>query len=137
MPTSAQLFSEISTDPKNLGLAALTDDLCADKLNEVGASSEVINRSLVPAFEIEAALVSSDEDVLTPNEQSQLIALLTPGEVDINDAEVQSKLNDLFNGTTTRTNLIALETRNASRAEVLWGAGINISLIDVHIARRI
>jgi len=136
-PTPTQLKTYIDADAEGLGLPGMSNVSCSRKLNERGAvTGQTVSSDLVSAVNIAAVLVSSDEDNLTANEQSQLIALLTPGEVDINASGVQSKLDDLFGSTTTRTNLEDLETRLASPAEAEWGKGITISSDEVEIARR-
>jgi len=129
------LKTEINTDPEALGYSGQTDQWITDKLNEIGASNETISRGAIDAYEVVSACVFSELNVLSDKQQEQLSFIVSAGQVDTSDAKVKAIFAGLFNGTQTATNLLALATRSASRAEVLFGQ--SVSLLNVHVARRI
>ena len=60
------------------------------------------------------------------------------GQVDVNDSSVVAQVAAIWAAsTTTRANLVALKTRDASRAEALFGRDISASFLDVGRARLI
>lgn len=130
------LKAEIDNDPKGLGYTGKTDQEVADLLNEIGLSNETVDRGVIDAHEVVSACEFSELDILTDKQQAMLSFIVSAGQVDTSNIKIKSIFAGLFGaGTQTRTNLLALAIRPASRAEVLFGQ--IVSLIDVHIARRI
>lgn len=129
------LKTEIDTDPENLGYAGKTDKEIVSLLSEIGLSSETISRGVIDAHEVVSACVFSELDALSDKQQKQLSFIVSAGQVDTSNVKIKAIFAGLFNGTQTKTNLLALATRSASRGEAEFGQ--NPSLMDVHIARRI
>lgn len=139
--TLTALKNELNSDPKSLGYSALDDFEAADKLNEAGASGETIEPAFVTAFQAQQEVVGSEYLTLTIGEQNLWNAILISVDsqgVPIKNAIIRGQVATIWGaGTTTRTNLVALQTRSASRAEVLFGEDVVVSMMDVHRARRI
>ena len=137
-----QLATEITTDPKVLGFAALVavgnDAAIAAALNLVRVGVDYqINRLPVPAYEIFEQIVPSEWAALTAAEKQRIQTLLSMGTVDPRGTNTRQAFQDAFGvGTTTRANLIAYLKRQASRAEVLFGDGVRITYTDVAKALR-
>ncbi len=135
----SQLKTEIQTDPAALGyapfIASGSDNAIADLLNAVGAFS--INRTRIPAVEVVNAIVPTEWTALTADEKNRISFIVSAGEVDASAANTRSAFLAAFaGGTTTRANLVALQTRPGSRAEALFGSGTFVSADDVAKALR-
>lgn len=126
---------ELDADPKSLGLTAMDDPTAADKLNEIGASSEIVPRGVIDGQELQKAVVISEYSALADAERDGWMAIISAGDgqVDIDDARVIAQATAIWSGTTTLTNLAALQTRPASRAEALFGHGVSFG--DIGKAR--
>lgn len=136
--TYAALKAEITIDPTGIGLVspynAGQDGAVADALNLVRAVS--VTRLFVSSYEVLQNIVPSEWTALAAGPKQQLQTLLACPTLDASNANVRSWFTTIFGaGTQTRTNLAALQTRNGSRAEVLWGEGARISAADVAAAR--
>lgn len=134
------LKTELDTDPELLGYSGMNDETAAIKLNEVGASGEIIDNDIIESYKIINAVTTTPlEYTALPAADRDLIQLITSSQfVDIKDAGIKSAISAMFGvGTDARTALLELTTRAASRAEVLYGNGVRVSLIEVHKARRI
>jgi hypothetical protein len=123
--SSAQLQvlkTEIDNDPKSLGYSGQNPTWKANKINEVGASGETVNRTDIGTNEILEALVWLEVNGMSTKE-IQILNLFTFGDiVSVSSPNIQDIFKGLFPVATrplTRANLIALATRSASRAEVL------------------
>ncbi len=129
------LNAELTTDPQTLGYSSLNDRETANKLNEVGASGEIVAAgSGLDVSVIIDNCVKTEIDGLTTN-QSVLFSGLIAREI-IHPGRFDALIKAIFSaGTTTRTNLANLANRSASRAEVLFGADINITQSNVQKAR--
>lgn len=135
----AALKTELQTDPAGLGyaphLAAGADQSLADLLNEVRQSIS-ISRATIPAYEVWEAIVPAEWAALTANERQRVQTILSMGEVNVQGANTRSSLAAAFGaGTTSRTNLIALQSRQGSRAEQLFGDGVAVTNEDIAKAR--
>lgn len=116
-----ELKTEIDNDSKVLGYSGKTDQEVAALMNTVGLSNETIDRGVIDAHEIVSACVSTDLNALSDKQQAQLLFVVSAGQVNTSDAKIRAIFGGLFNGTQTKTNLLTLATRPASRAEVLFG----------------
>lgn len=131
------LATEINTDPASLGLVALknagSDQAIADALNLVRAGAGfVVNRTDISARELMGAVVNTEYLALDTGHQNLWQTLLITAPVDASNTQTRTTVAAIFSsGTTTRANLVALSTRQGSRAEVLWGAGTVVRAIDV------
>lgn len=134
--TLAQLATELNTDPGTLGYAALitagSDQALADALNLVRAGAGfVVNRNDIRAKELQGAVVFAEYVALAQAQRDLWQALLTIAPLDANDTQTRASVAAVFSAGATRTALVALASRQGSRAEVLWSAGTHIAAIDV------
>lgn len=135
----AQLKIEIETDPSLRGYAAhLTtgsDHKTTDLLNALTTST--VERDIVSAHEVYEAILPAEWAALTSVEKQRVQTLLGMGQVNLKGSNTRASLGAVFiTGTTTRGNLLALQTRVCSRAEQLFGTGTVITPEEVAKALR-
>ena len=134
------LRAELDTDPSGVGYAphmasGNNTDLVL-LLNEPHAADQV-SRGLIPSHEIIAATVADDWAALTDPQQRQYMAITGAGQVDASATNVRAAFLAMFaGGTATRANLAALETRDGSRVEALFGVNVVATKQDVQEARK-
>ncbi len=134
----AVLKTEIQTDPMTLGYAGKTNPEVAALLNEVGLSSEAVNVGTIDGQELSKAVVISEYTALTDAQRQAWTTILSAGDgqVDVDDTRVVDQIGAIWGvPTTTRANLLALKTRSASRAEVVFAPGTTVTKFDVAEAR--
>jgi hypothetical protein len=140
VPTAQQIRAEIDADPKSLGYATLRaqsngPEAAAAKLNELGASAETLTRTWVDTTEALAVLVGTEVTALAQANRDLLAIVTSTTRIKTGSQTMRAALGGIFGaGTTSRTNLQALATRSASRAEALWGEGAYVSASDVGTA---
>lgn len=139
----AVLKTEIQTDPSGIGyapnVASGNDVAVAAQLNEVRitAPAFAINRGEVSSRLVVNEFDATEFGALTTNQLQQLSIITQFGTVDLGDASTRQILGAIFpSGGPTRTSLTALSTRSCSRAEFLFGLGVNVSQSDVAKALR-
>jgi hypothetical protein len=117
-----------------LGYSSLNDRETANKLNEIGASSETIaeGNSLDVNIIIDNC-VKTEIDALTTNKTLLFAGLIARDT--IHPGKFDPVIKAIFAPGTTRDNLVSLANRSASRAEVLFGADISVTQSDVQKAR--
>lgn len=135
----AALRTEITTDPSLRGYAmpyvAGNDAEVARLLNEPRGTYQH-PRGVVPAHAVVAAIAPGEFAALSAAERTWLTFLVSVGSVDLASAVVRGALGALFPAnSTTRPRLLALATRDGSRADEL-GLG-TVSDADVARARRL
>lgn len=133
------LRDEIDNDPQSLGYSGKTNFQIAQILNTVGLSGETVDVPFVTTGEIQGAVVGSEYLLLTAPQRDLWDAVLSAANtsrgVPIDNTNIRGQILDTWDpGTATRSNLAALQTRSASRAEVLFGAGTIITDNDVEEA---
>ncbi len=133
----ALLSSEFADDPKSLGLADMDNPTAAAKLNETGASSETVPSGIINGQELQMAVIVADYLALTDAERHGWLALVSAGDGQVNtgDQRVIDQATAIWAGTDTLVNLAALQSKSASRAEVLFGFGV--TMFDVAEARNL
>lgn len=133
----AILNTELTDDPKLLGLANMDNPAAAAKLNEIGASGETVSAGTINGQELQKAVVGAEFLALSAVKQRGWLAIISAGDgqVEVDHAGIVAQVTAIWNGSTTLTNLAALRTRSASRAEALFGHGI--AMFDVAEARRV
>lgn len=137
------LKTEVTTDPKALGLVAMTDDAAAAKLNQVGASAEVLSdRKVLESWEVMNAIDPTEWSTVnashTPAQKEWFDDLISSGKVDASNARIRAGLGAMFPAgaaPVTRAALLALIDRSCSRAEKVFGAGAFVQYFDVARAR--
>jgi len=134
------LAAEINSGPLAGTLAPLVaagnDAAVAEALNAVSASHQV-TRKLVESYEIVNATDPAEWASLTAQEKQRSQTLVGAGRVDLSNANVRSSFASMFagaGGANTRAAIIALQTRDGSRAESVVGQ--NVSAADVARALR-
>jgi len=134
------LKSEIQADPTSRGYASHVTtgahDEIAKLLNAIQVSIQVDN--FVTAFDIDEAVESADwpaansEQNLRDLWRDILLSVGAEGTINANATNLKDKVLAIFlPGTNTRTNLAALQTRDGSRAEELFGVDTTITHTQV------
>ena len=139
----APLKTELTTDPKGLGLVAMTGLQAAAKLNLIGASGEfeaVGTQSVIDAWRVANAIDLGEYSAagIAANQRSWLAMIMSAGKVDVSNATVRANFGAMFTlatSPTTRAALLALTKRSVSRIEALFGDGIYVDEADVIRAR--
>lgn len=125
------LANELATDPTGLGY---TGDAEGDheKINRLRTAIR-IDRTLVGTWEIIEATVPAEWSALTAAEKGRYQMFISAGAVDLRGTNIRSAFAAMFgSGTTTRANLIALQTIDGSRAQVLFN-GRSVPLHRIRI----
>lgn len=135
----AILKTELDGNPEGLGYTSDDPD-CADLLNEVGLSNETIPNESVSVVEIMEAIDPDELGSIPINEWLFFLERLrlSGGRIDAADGKkFQEQAAKVFpaGAANTRAALQALKIRSASRAEVLFGAGVSVGFLDVSRAR--
>ena len=137
-PTLQQIRTEIDTDPKSLGYAAMLDDTnrdeaIANRLNELGAANpdETLFKAYTPMEDILAAIVLADYTALSATAKTTLEQFTRGPKLKSGDANMRATMAGIFPVSTTRTNLINISSRVCTRAEFLWGEGTFVNNVDV------
>lgn len=128
------LRTEIQNDPLLRGYLAMSDEQVAVSLNTANRS---IDRTIIPSNEVAGAIVWSEYTAssTTANARSYLTMLVSAGDVDVRNPNTRAAFAAIFGATTTtRANLVALQTRSVSRAQEL-GITRPVEPIDVTRAR--
>lgn len=113
----AILTTELSSDPLARGYSGMDDATAAASLNTADRSVE---RTLVPSHEVYEQIVPSEWGALQNVEKDRIGQILSMGIVNVQGANTRAAFAAAFSaGTTTRSNLLAYQTRPASRAEEL------------------
>ena len=132
------LHDEIEADPEGLDYKFAngdwrSDSVIAGLINDP-ALGDVIQRSFILPNEIIEQIVIAEWRALSLEDRQyvDLLTALPSISTETGISEVRDALLAIFiAGTTTRDNLIAVVQRQGSRAEVLWGENIFVSIGDV------
>jgi hypothetical protein len=133
---TAQLRSEIQTDPIALGyaapVAAKNWQGVADILNNPNQGA--INVSHVNSQALQSAVNPAEYLALSQGQRDLWAAILAQGSVSVNDAGIKAQALAVFTAaaTSTRAAFTQLLTKPASRAEALFGLGTVIGYYDVY-----
>lgn len=126
----ATLKTELTTDPNGYGyvttpITEAVGEYNARKLNEVRAGISV-NRTVIPAHEVIEAIVAADWTALSQAEKDRISLVISAGDINVQGTNTRAAFLQAFGaGTTTRSNLVALQTRPGSRAEQLFGQSVD------------
>lgn len=118
------IAAELQNDPKILGYAQLSHQAAADKMNEVGASAETRDRTLIDTWELAAAVVLSEwNNVLILGTSRELFrAICSCVRVDVQNARLRQTIAAIFTNAAapqTRARMLELQVESISRAEAL------------------
>ena len=130
----AALKTELNTDPLTLGYAphVATNDVkaLADIVNLPRATIQ-IDPTTLPNGTVQAAIVGSEYIALNAAAQRAWTTIMTIENIPVKDPGIRSQILDIWaGGTTTRSNLGALQSRDASRAEELFGENAAVSFLQ-------
>lgn len=133
----ATLNIELTTDPLALGYIGKTDPEIAVLINAVGSGT--IPNTDVLASKIRGVYDMDEFETLPANHALFALAVVSnPNEIiDITDADLIKQMKGIFPVATfpvSRAALTALATRNATRAEVVFGKPITISVNDIAVS---
>lgn len=132
------LKTELLADPTSLGYASsiATKDLnrLADILNTTGTNSVTVGT--VTAVALQRCVVASEYLVLTAAQRNlwDIVILTGLNGITLSNALVRGQIGAVWSAATvTRSNLSALQTRLASRIEVVFGEGerADTNIIDL------
>lgn len=123
------LIDELTNDPLARGYAGMTDQEVVDSLLTKNRPTQ---RTVIPSYEIFDAIVPDEWAALSSQEKQRIQTILSMGNVNIKGTNTRdSFLRAFLPGTTTRTNLAALQVGpNISRAEELGISDVG----DGHVA---
>jgi hypothetical protein len=139
--TTDQLATEINTDPTSIGYkhsdgTFQDSQIIANLINTVHHAYQVTNTNVTGA-DVDNVITDDVWASLTAIQLAQLTN--AEGVLDGGNeltATILLKFARIFGSTsTTYAAIAALATRDASRAEDLWGAGTSISFTDVDSAK--
>lgn len=144
MPVNVSaLRVELLTDPKGLGYSTFVTfrDLnrLVDLLNTRGLTSEVVSIGTITSMDLQANVVGSEYVALTAAQRNlwDVVIFTGTGGIAISNTNVRGQITAVWSAaTTTRANLVALQNRPASRAEVLFGENTLIQTGEVDQATR-
>lgn len=108
-----------------------TDQEVLDHFNAVTTSRE---RDVIPAHEVIDATVPSEWAALSDAEKNRFQVLTGVGEINVQSANVRAAFLAMFSpGTTTRSNLVALQTETVTWGQ-FYGVG-TVRLGDIEFMR--
>jgi len=123
------LATEINDDPEAFGYAGKGDSEIADLMNATDGTKQ-ISRGSIPGWEILAQTVKSEYDAMSATHKSLYNTMIAAPVLDLSNVNIRAFFAAMFSpGTTTRDNLIAVSTRDGSRAEELFDTKVGI--IDI------
>ncbi len=125
-------WTAVKTEIAKPAYNGMSDAQVATALNALTAST---TRASVDASEVYEAIVQSEYAALTSAFKQQVSDLLGMGSLNPNGTNTRAAFAAIFgNGTTTRTNLLALSTRTVSFAESV-GLSRTFDYADIPVAR--
>ena len=134
------LHDEIEADPEGIGYKIdgdwKGDQVIADLINDP-ANGGVVQRQYINPQEVIEQITLADWETISASQRLyiQLLPSLTIISAVQDGTEVRNNLLTIFGAaTTTRNNLIGVVQKDGSRAEMLWGEGVTISISNVAYA---
>ena len=130
--TIPALRTEIDTDPKALGYATLRTqsngpEAVAARMNEAGASAETLFKTYVPLEDMLAEIVFSEYSGWSAAQKTNIDQFLRGTRIKTGSANMRTTLGALIPAGASRTALVALASRSATRAEILFGEGVTVT----------
>jgi len=136
------LNTEITTDPTGRGYAPFVSSGhtqgVADLLNEKQSAIRMDN--FVTGTQLLEAVVTTDYPTTSAEQDKRdlwrdvLAAVISEGTINANATRIKTHVLQVFSGAATRSNLAALQTRDGSRAEVLFGRDSVVTHRNVGLA---
>ncbi len=138
--TLSGLRTEFLTDPRSLGYSTAVTQGDHNRLVyliNTTAASHSVSMGTVTTIAMQSVVVASEYAVLSNGQRDLWNAVLVAAVngVPISNTVIRNQVAFVWSaGTTTRANLLALDTRTGTRAEVLFGEGIRVTATDVQKA---
>lgn len=129
----AALRAELDLNPSSI----YSGDPRADEaaINLVRSQIQ-LHRNSIPMREVYAQVVWADFAALTEPKRTTFQIITSTDALDVTSANIRDAFVAIFGaGSTTLTNLQAILTRSASRAEQLWGDGVKVTAAQIADAR--
>ncbi len=131
----AALHAELVTDPAGLGYVLDSGDqnALADLLNvwRPGGSYQV-DRDPVTVSQVFSVVAPDDFAALTSTQLAQLQTIFTLPTVNLAVGNVRDNLAGIFGtNSVTQQAILALQKREGSRAEALWGKGAFVTVNEI------
>lgn len=140
MFTVSALRTELLTDPTGIGYSTAVTradhNTLVDQVNRF-AVSYAVSMGTVTSIAMQTAVVPGEYGVLSNGQRDLWNAVLVAAVngVPISNTVIRTQVAFVWSaGTTTRANLLALDTRSGTRAEVLFGEGVRVTSTDVQKA---
>ncbi len=138
MPVNlSTLRTELLTDPRGLGYSAgisIGDHNRVSDLLNTSAASHSVSIGTIYALDMQQSVVPGEYAVISAGQRDlwgAIVATSING-IAISNTVIRNQVAFVWSaGTTTRSNLLALDTRSGSRAEVLFGEGTVVFSTEV------
>ena len=131
-----ELLSSVRASLYSAALLNGNDNAVADLLN--AASAGTVSIGTIFAIDMQQTVVASEYAVLSGGQRDLWNAVVTTGVngVAISNAALRAQVAFVWSaGTTTRSNLLALDSRTGTRAEILFGEHAVVSPTEVYMIR--
>lgn len=135
--TISALRNELRNDPLSLGygpaIASGDQNTLFSLVNMIrrGGAFQV-DRDPVRPEVLFSEVTPEDFAAMTTTELARLQVLMVLPQIDLADGSTKTIVDSLFaNGAVTRQNVTILKQRDGSRAEVLWGKGIIVTVNQI------
>ena len=117
MTATISLRDEVILDPLGRGYAGMTD---AEVVNSLNAINREVEREYIESWEVIEATIWAEWNALSSAYKQLYQTLVSCSRLKVFGPNTRSAFAAMFGaGTTTRANLLALQTRLVSRAEEL------------------
>lgn len=114
------LSDEINNDPEGFGYGVMSPKQILETLYTVGLNGQALPVSSIETADVIEATVKSEYDSLSQADKDLYAMFVSAGTINPDGSNTKATFSALFGvGTQTRTNLLALAARPASRAEIL------------------
>lgn len=132
------LRSEVETDPAGVGYAAVSGNQAAlvELVNNKTTTQVTRPVDDIDVSQVAAVIDTGEYDALSAYDK-EWVKMLIARPANTSLKAFKNKFLEIFpNGTQTRTDAVALQQVDGSRAEVLFGYGTVITALDWHAARQ-
>ena len=128
----AALTTEVTTDPKGLGYAALGGNAASisDLMNlapEPIAAPEQIYRNQIATYLVTSKIDRAEFVALAAGIRDYLIVMFSTPLLQTGDANLRTQVAQAFPVGASRTAMTAAVQKDATRCEALWGDGFRVT----------
>lgn len=110
----------------------------AAALNALASPAFLVWKSSVPTKDCKTAMIWTEFIARSAGEREAWTFMLSNGVINPSDANVRQGIADIFSGAggaTSRTNLLAISKRNATRAEKIFATGTGSDAVPAVMGR--